>query len=74
MPQWKLVRYSGALFSAESGTIWLGIITSYNKEKLISVAAQSKACISGGSFAGTTSTNPAGVMEVCLLWVLYIVK
>ena len=62
-----------ALFSAESGTIWLGIITSYNKGKLISVAERSKACISGGSFAGASSSNPPDIMEFCLLWLLYVV-
>ena len=70
----KIVRYSIASFSAEIGTIWLDIIASYNKEKPISEAARSKVWVSGGSFAGTASSNPAGVMDVCPLWVLYVVR
>ena len=37
----------------------------------IPVAAQSKAWIFDRSPAGIASSNPAGVMEGCLLWVLY---
>jgi hypothetical protein len=39
----------------------------------ISVAPQSKAWVYGRSLAGIAGLNPAGCMDVCLLWVLYVV-
>ena len=40
----------------------------------IPVAALSKACVCGRSLAGFVSSNPAGGMCVCLLWVLCVVR
>jgi hypothetical protein len=38
------------------------------------VAARSKAWVFGRSLAGIAGSNPAGGMDVCLLWVLCVVK
>jgi len=40
----------------------------------IPVAAQSKACVCGRSIAGFVGYNPAGGMDVCLLWMLCVVR
>ena len=40
----------------------------------ISVAERSKARVYGRSLAGIAGSNPAGDMNVCLLWVLCVVK
>jgi len=40
----------------------------------IPAVARSKAWVCGYSFAGITSSNPAGVMDVCLLWVLFVLR
>jgi hypothetical protein len=40
----------------------------------IPVAARSKAWVCGHSLAGVVSSNPAGDMHVCLLWVLCVVR
>ena len=37
----------------------------------ISVAARSKACVCGRSFAEIVDSNPRGGMVVCLFWVLF---
>ena len=41
---------------------------------LIPVAARSKAWICGRSLAGISRSNAAGGMDVCLLWVLSVVR
>ena len=38
------------------------------------VAARSKAWICGRSLAGFAGSNPAGGAEVCVLWVLCVVR
>ena len=40
----------------------------------IPVAARSKACVRGRSIAGNVGSNPAGGMDVFLLWVLCVVR
>ena len=40
----------------------------------MAVAARLKACVYGRSFAGIAGSNPAVVMQVCLFWVLYVVR
>jgi hypothetical protein len=40
----------------------------------IPVAARSKAWIYGRSLAGIVDSNPAGGMDVCLLWVLCVIR
>jgi hypothetical protein len=40
----------------------------------IPVAAQSKAWVHGPSLAGIVGSNPARGMDVCLLWVLCVVR
>jgi hypothetical protein len=40
----------------------------------VPVAARSKACALGRSLAGNIGSNPAGDMDVCLLWVLVVVR
>ena len=41
---------------------------------LVAVDARSKAWVYGRSFAGIAGSNPAGGMDVCLLWVLCLVR
>jgi hypothetical protein len=41
---------------------------------VIPVTALSKACVYGRSPAGIAGLNPAGGMDVCLLWVLCVVR
>jgi len=43
-------------------------------ERPIPVAMQSKALVCGRSLTGTEGSNPAGGMDVCLLWVLCVVR
>ena len=38
------------------------------------LAARSKTWVCGRSLAGTPGLNPAGDMDVCLLWVLCVVR
>jgi hypothetical protein len=38
------------------------------------MAMQSQACIHGRSFAGIAGSNPAGDMDICLLWLLCVVR
>ena len=40
----------------------------------ISVAERSKEKARGRSFAGIVVSNPAGCMDVCLLWLLSVVR
>jgi hypothetical protein len=40
----------------------------------IPVAARSKAWVFGRSLTGIAGSNPTGSMEVCLLWVLCVVR
>jgi hypothetical protein len=40
----------------------------------IPMAARSEAWICGRSLAGITGSNPAGCMDVCILWILYVVS
>ena len=40
----------------------------------ILVAVRSKAWVCGRSFTGTVGSNPAGSTDVCLLWVLHVVR
>ena len=40
----------------------------------IPVATRSKACVCGRPLAGIAGSNPAGGMDVCLLWVLFTVR
>jgi len=40
----------------------------------IPVAERSKAWVCGRSLAGIVGSNTAGGMDVCLLWVLYVVR
>ena len=40
----------------------------------IPVDARSKACVYGRSLAGIAGLNPAGAIDVCLLWVLCVVR
>jgi len=41
---------------------------------LIPVSARSKASVCGHSLAGIAGSNPTGGMDVCLLWVLCVVR
>ena len=45
----------------------------YSEHKPIAMAASSKAWICDRSLSGITGSNPAGVMEVSLLWALCVV-
>jgi len=74
-----------ALFPVNVGRfISIGISLKYHDNKghslLISinnwplVVARSKAWVCGSSFAGIVGSNPTGGMDVCLLWVLCIVR
>ena len=38
------------------------------------MATRSKAWVHGRSLAGIAGLNPAGIMDVCLLWMLGIVR
>jgi hypothetical protein len=38
------------------------------------LAARSKACVCGRWLAGISDSNPAGCIDVCLLWVLCVVR
>jgi len=51
---------------------WWRVIISYSKAQLrpIPVAAQSKAKVCGCSPAEIVGSNPAGVMDISLVWVL----
>jgi hypothetical protein len=40
----------------------------------ILVAVRSKAWVCGRSLAGNVGSNPACIMDVCLLWVLCVVR
>jgi hypothetical protein len=40
----------------------------------IPTAARSKAWVYGRSLTGIVGSNPAGGMDVCLLWVLFVVR
>ena len=40
----------------------------------ISVAAQSKAWVCGRPITGLVDSNPAGGMDICLLWLLCVVR
>jgi len=40
----------------------------------VPVAAQSKALVFGRSLAGIVGSNPAGRADVCLLYVLFVVR
>jgi hypothetical protein len=40
----------------------------------IPVATRSKAYVCGRPLAGIAELNPAGGMDVCLLWVLFVVR
>jgi hypothetical protein len=54
----------------ELGEMYLvrkGVYVSYMSVRPSSVAAPSKALVCGRSLAGTAGSNPAGVMNVCLL-------
>jgi hypothetical protein len=42
--------------------------------KPISVTARSKVWVCGRALAEIAGSNPAGVMDVCLLWVLCVVR
>ena len=46
----------------------------YGIGKPVPVAARSKAWICGYSFAGIAGSNPARIMDECLLWVLCVVR
>jgi len=43
-------------------------------ERPIPVAVWSKVRVRGTSLAGIVGLNPAGDMDVCLLWVLCVVR
>jgi hypothetical protein len=45
-------------------------LTTWMSWRLITVVARSKAWVCGRSLAGIVGSNPAGGMDVCLLWVL----
>ena len=40
----------------------------------VPVAARSKALVYGSSPAEIVGSNPTGGMDVCLLWMLYVVR
>ena len=40
----------------------------------IPMAAWSEAWVCGRSLVGIVGSNPAGVMDICLLWLLYVVR
>jgi len=40
----------------------------------IPVAARAKACVYCRSFAAIAGSNPTGGMDVCLLWVLCVLR
>jgi hypothetical protein len=49
-------------------------INRINEWRPIPVAARSKAWVRGRSLAGIAGSNPAGGMNVCLLWILCVVQ
>ena len=46
----------------------------YSSGSDIPEAAWSKTCVCGRALAGIAGSNPAGGMDVCLLWVLCVVR
>ena len=50
------------------------VLRSISELLLIPVVARSKAWVGGLSLAGIAGSNPAGGMDVCLLWMLWVVK
>jgi hypothetical protein len=52
----------------------VNIDVQYCISQQIPVAARSKAWICGRSFAGVVGSNPSENMDVCLLWVLCVVR
>ena len=53
---------------------WLRNISEKKDAHAISVAARSNAWVCGRFLAGTAGSNATGDMDVCLLWVLCVVK
>jgi hypothetical protein len=78
------------VFRVTSYTLWFHSIWTFKKKdeikyrywplvvcmgvKPIPVAAQSKALVCGRTLAGTAGSNRAGGIDVCLLWVLCVVR
>jgi hypothetical protein len=54
--------------------LWIIIWTELNLKLPIPVAARSKAWVGSPSHAGIAGSNPTGGMDVCLLWVLCVVR
>ena len=46
----------------------------FSKHVIRSVAARSKACVCGHSLAAIAGSNPGGVIDVCFLWMLCVVR
>ena len=55
-------------------TAYFCLITYLLPSVPIPVAARSKACVCGRSFAGIVGSSLAGGMDVCLLWALCVVS
>ena len=74
-----LLRITRFLFRASNCVPWSPICKIYHLLILtiwrpIPVAAYSKAWVCGCSRVGIVSSNPTGGMDVCLLWVLCVVR
>jgi hypothetical protein len=55
------------------GEVYLDIVFRINK-KALPMATRSKAWVCSQSLAGIAGPNPAGGVDVCLLWVLSIAR
>jgi hypothetical protein len=53
---------------------WQGLYVRWKLFKTIGVAVRSTAWVCGRSLTGIVGSNPAGGMDVCLLWVLCVVR
>jgi hypothetical protein len=51
-----------------------GIENTYKMKQPIPVATPSKACVCGHLLAGILVSNSKGGMDVCLLWMLFVVR
>jgi hypothetical protein len=74
----SLLRLSGGKTPTMENRLWLSnkqysILHVVTSLKLIPVAARSQTWVCGRSLAGIVGSNPAGGMDVCLLWVLWFV-
>ena len=66
------IQFRIIIFPLPIQILWLKFIQLILSEP-IPVAVRSKAWVCGHSLAGIAGSNPAGGMDVCLLWMLCVV-